>query len=108
MHSCPYCEGYRVKQEWDRRTKEMKWVKTGSQGNGVRWVKRDLRSPNRNQHHHDSWVRAGAKEEELKDFCSVKTPGIKVFGDADGDTPFLLLFSPMPLHLLLGKNVWRK
>ena len=52
--------------------------------------------------HHQRWKVGGKIKKDLKFFMGCKEPPISIFEDEDDDTPFLYLFPPPMLHILLG------
>ena len=87
-HSCIYCQGRKSPQ-------------TG------RWTTGIPRTYNNCVANYERWVRETsengvADENQLKHYFSNKYPPIKIFQHEDDDTPFIELYPPPILHLLLG------
>ena len=97
-HACPYGECYRVKQKTDKKTGKTEWVKVGS---GGRWVKRVDRTLRRCREWNRRWRNSGGKP--LADFMGCQYDPLNIFSDEYQDTPLIVLFPPMPLHLILGR-----
>ena len=97
-YNCPYCFGHRF-QERDEEGNPIVW----GQQNG-RWREGPWRTANNCQYWYERWMaETGEKKERLSDYMSCKHPPLDIFGEDHGDTPFLVLFPPGPLHVgILG------
>ena len=86
-HGCIYCEGYKSPNDTSGR-----------------WVGGEHRTNKNCVANFEKWMReTGGDEDRLKQYCSNKHKPIKIFRNEDDDTPFLILYPPPLLHLLLGK-----
>ena len=103
MYSCPYGFCYRA-----RRNDAGQWERTGDSG---RWMMGEARTFSKCKEQFDAWQAATIGEETkakrnlLKEFMSQEFVPLRIFDESHDDTPFVSLFSPQPLHCLLGDVV---
>ena len=104
MYSCPYGFCYRA-----RRNDAGEWVRTGDPG---RWIMGEARTFAKCKEKFDAWQEATVglrtrerKRDQLKNFMSQEFVPLRIFDESHDNTPFVSLFSPQPLHGLLGSRL---
>ena len=69
-----------------------------------RWIQGEPRSYDRCLANWEKWVAGGENLGELKEYQgSNKYPPLQIFDKSKNSTPYLELFVPPMLHLILGK-----
>ena len=68
-----------------------------------RWFTGNNRTYTNCKANYTRWMfETGKVDDKLKDYCSNKYLPIKIFRNEDDSTPFIILYPPPMLHLLLG------
>ena len=92
MHSCPYCEGHKVKPNGE---------KTGGPG---KWTIGQMRTLKRCQELYEIWMTVEqGNEKKLVNYMGNRFPPITIFPDDQEEELILLQYPPPMLHILLGK-----
>ena len=91
MHSCPYCEGFKVKPNGE---------KTGGPG---KWTTGILRTLKRCQDWYELWQQLeNGDVKKLMRYMGNRYPPIPIFEDDKENELILSLYPPPMLHILLG------
>ena len=70
-----------------------------------RWVTGEARTMRKCQTLHETWLtETGGKKECLRNYGGCKERPVSLYDETKADIPFIQLFAPPILHLLLGNN----
>ena len=90
--ACPFGLCYRINEK-------------GEPSNTGRWVKGEPRTMRQCHKFHEDWMtETGGDRSRLRHYGGCQNTPVSIFDESKADTPFIQLFAPPNLHLLLGKS----